>query len=665
MTLKSIFWGLILILSSVFAQAQEMPARITTKPDTAFIANLIDQGDSISKKDKNFNISKDIFKRAILLSKTIDYKFGIARATLKLAQTYENESKNDSAISEVQNLYHYLKSAGRDHLLTATIYKSLSGFFSRAGKNDSSAIYRFKALNELIENNIDDPDLLTQIYTSQITFWINNVPDPVATINNPDLKRALDYIQKLEQYKDLKPYIYGRVLFAKAMINKKAGNYDSTIYYYKKYIHQRLERGLNDNWVSAAYLNLGRSYVYLKHYDSAQMFTDSGIHVAKQNNFKNHEYFGYIQTAEIYNQKEEYKKALDLIIKTDSLAKAINMNDQFHTIYLTYAGAYKGLGNYKKALEYFEKFEEARDANYNSSNINIYTELEAQYQVKEKEKQIAIEKVERKLVEEKLYKRNLWIWITGSGIALLSIVVLLLVKNNSQRRRLQEEKEKLRMEQEERIKLQAMIDGEEQERTRLAREIHDGVIGSLSAVKQKLSKAAKTSEIIQDNEDISSALKILSDSTTELRKTTHNLLPEVIQQEGLVYATALYCNRISETYNLKVDFVSMNQVPAFNKDFELIVYRVIQELLQNIIKHAKASHVLVQFDYYQPEFSILVEDNGIGFSQTNGSFSEGIGLSTIRSRIQQFGKIEFDSTLNVGTSVNLQFDNTDQLIINS
>jgi PAS domain S-box-containing protein len=201
--------------------------------------------------------------------------------------------------------------------------------------------------------------------------------------------------------------------------------------------------------------------------------------------------------------------------------------------------------------------------------------------------------------------------------------------------------------------LEAVIEGEEKERSRLARELHDGISGMLVAAKLHFNTLKEKVPQLADIPEYQHGLSLLDTAVIQVRQTSHNLMPEVLLENGLVKALDRYCSTISND-QLRVNFLALNEIERYSANFELAIYRITQELINNIIKHAKATRVFVQFSQYNNLLSLTIEDNGIGFSEK--SADNGMGLKSIRKRVAAMkGNMDLHSTIGQGTSICLEF----------
>ena len=205
---------------------------------------------------------------------------------------------------------------------------------------------------------------------------------------------------------------------------------------------------------------------------------------------------------------------------------------------------------------------------------------------------------------------------------------------------------------------EAVLKGEEQERTRLAKDLHDGLGGLLSGVKFSLSNMKDNLIITPDNMAVfERSLDMIDASIRELRRVAHNMMPEMLTKFGLDEALKEYCNILNGTGLLKVKYQSLGMEARLDKSLEIIVYRIIQELLNNIIKHASASEAFVQLVRETKRLNVVVEDNGKGFDTAILEKNKGAGWMNIRSRVDYLkGQLDIHSEEGKGTLVNIEFN---------
>lgn len=148
---------------------------------------------------------------------------------------------------------------------------------------------------------------------------------------------------------------------------------------------------------------------------------------------------------------------------------------------------------------------------------------------------------------------------------------------------------------------------------------------------------------------------MLDDTSAEVRKTAHNLMPDVLLRHSLKDALVLYFEQLNNQNHLRLELQLYGDTSQLEKSSQLTLYRIIQELVQNIIKHAQASYAAVQIMKLEEKLSVIVEDNGVGFNQQDTD--NGYGLQNLKFRVQSLqGHIYIMSAQGRGTTINIEFD---------
>lgn len=233
------------------------------------------------------------------------------------------------------------------------------------------------------------------------------------------------------------------------------------------------------------------------------------------------------------------------------------------------------------------------------------------------------------------------IFITFIAIIVFFVILILLYQK----------KEKQRQQE----IFQSVIDTEEKERIRIARDLHDSLGASLSAIKMKSNRLkdtaqAKATELYPLSADI---YQLLDDACKEVRSISHNLLPASLLNQGLIPALQNFQQQLSSSTGRQIHFHLMGNAGITpNQTRDLMIYRIVQELINNALKHSEAESISIQLINNQQKLTIMVEDDGVGFdSGTMTEKSTGIGLSNIYSRVAFLkGTMEIESQPNQGSS---------------
>lgn len=204
------------------------------------------------------------------------------------------------------------------------------------------------------------------------------------------------------------------------------------------------------------------------------------------------------------------------------------------------------------------------------------------------------------------------------------------------------------------LALNSILKGQEAERTRMAKDLHDGLGGMLSGIKLNLS-SMKGNMIIHENDAqlFSKSIAQLDNAITEMRRIAHNMMPEALLKFGLAEAIQDYCDGINESNVVKMKFTQLGVQKPTDKSAEVVLYRIIQELSNNAIKHANAKNIFIQIDNHEKGITLTVEDDGIGYN--TATIAKGTGLQNVQSRVDYLkGSIFVESELSKGTFITVE-----------
>ncbi len=202
----------------------------------------------------------------------------------------------------------------------------------------------------------------------------------------------------------------------------------------------------------------------------------------------------------------------------------------------------------------------------------------------------------------------------------------------------------------------SLIDGQESERQRLSRELHDGLGQMLIALKLKfesfimndISKKA-------DKRSLTEMTDLFNRTIDETRRMSNNLMPAVLSEFGLVSAARNICNVISDTTDIDVSFISDGFNETLDDRTNIYIYRIIQEALTNVIKHSGADKVIIRLSKSENLISLQIKDNGQGFETEKVDYSTSNGLNNIKNRVFLLkGKFDIESNIGFGTTINVK-----------
>ena len=319
--------------------------------------------------------------------------------------------------------------------------------------------------------------------------------------------------------------------------------------------------------------------------------------------------------------------------------------------------------NYHEAYNWLNKYIDAADSVSSDKARKQMNFVNAKYKARERTFEIEKLENEKKVQNVRIQRRNAQV-LALSGILLVSMIAgFALFRNFKIKREISRQKEKIQeqriheLEQERQIiALNSTLQGEESERSRLARDLHDGLGGLLSGLKLTLMNMKGNAIITREAMDLyDHALGLLDTSIKELRHVAHNLMPETLFKYGLHQTLSDFCEGITNA-GLKVTFAFYGVEKRYDEKLEIASYRIIQELVNNAMKHSGATEITVQLVSEEERLSITVQDNGKGMDMIAAEQSSGKGLANIRSRVSSFGgHFDLSSEHGKGTEAIIEF----------
>ncbi|MEP0262537.1 tetratricopeptide repeat protein [Dokdonia sp.] len=403
----------------------------------------------------------------------------------------------------------------------------------------------------------------------------------------------------------------------------------------------------NKRSLSIIYNNLGDIYLN-KNLDKAKGYLEKTITLKNELNLQSGIEFTQSNLGYIELQNKNYKKAILYFTKASQKVQG----KQLVSVYNNLKDSYTGIGNINKALVFSEKARILNDSILNTVNQKEFVEIQTKYETGKKEKEIlSLQNVNLEMNIQRRQNRNLLIG-TISLLCLTMIIGYLLLKNSKRKQTIAEQQQILEIQKADRllkdqelIGLDAMLEGQEKERQRISEDLHDNLGSKLSTIKLYMD------EVKANDSEILKKISILLDETyDEVRNIAHEKQSSTQIDKGLIPAVKLMANRINGSKKLDIKVVNIDFNYQISTSKELQLFRIIQELLSNTIKHAKAKQAIIQFSEDNNQLNFVYEDDGLGFDKN--SKKEGIGLSNIERRIRKInGSLSIDSIPGNGTTV--------------
>ncbi|MCF6350566.1 MAG: tetratricopeptide repeat protein [Flavobacteriaceae bacterium] len=561
---------------------------------------------------------------------TISDKKSLLEINFNLGRIYKSQNKNYLLAKKYFNQAKILAIKLDDQKKLAKIYLKLGLIFYQR-ESDSTLHYYKKSL--FISKKIKDNWLISIAYSNIASL----------AIKEKDYKTAKAYFQKsIDIGKKSNRNL--TTVYNNFGILYEGINIDTAIYYHKKSLKIAKAKKAK-KYITRSYINIGVSYLESYRFDKAYQNLLKGEKIAKEIKEKRYLYYINSYYGKYYFLKGNNKKAkfyYDLVLnskysKIESLHQIDVLNQLFQL--------YETDGDYKKAISYQKQYYQLKDSIYSIQKNKSYKLIKTKYRVADKDRKIILLTKEKEIEE-----------VNKKYVILVSIIVFTfllfltnMLRNKIKTQKLLRNKEQKLFEQEiQTKKVLSLIEGQENERKRLSKELHDGLGGQLSGIKS-ITQTITDTNLYEKKRHIDIHL---TNAIKNLRNISHDLSANFLEKTDFNF---LIKQLISKSFKvLKINFETsvfpskkINELPIH---YKLNIYRIIQETTQNIIKHAKAKNVSISL-VVNNEINLLIEDDGVGFEVSN---FKGIGLQNIKDRVQSmYGTFNIDSLVKKGTTINI------------
>ena len=394
----------------------------------------------------------------------------------------------------------------------------------------------------------------------------------------------------------------------------------------------------------------GAYYRCAKSYALAHQSLERGLALAAQWNdvFEKRELL--YEQFNVYKDERNYTAAKNMLLQGLKMEENFPLSKNKKQLLFDLAETEQLSGNTEAAYSRLKQYALLSDSIYAQQTKNEIDALEARFRTAEKEKQILRLEHEKK-------DRKFQLLLLLAVIAVLSLVAIITIMRLQHRKKMAARREAAYRAELEKIEKEkqlsnytALMEGQEQERRRLARDLHDGLGCQLSAVKLGLSRIVP--ESVSQQMSLQQVTDQLDASVRELRWISRNMMPESLLTLGLKEALKDLCGSVMSA-QLRLVYNAYNIDPALPLATQTMIYRMVQEIITNAVKHADASVIMLQCSQEEDSFFITVEDNGRGFD-AGSHHSPGIGLKNIRNRVDYFhGNLNIESS-SEGTIINIE-----------
>ncbi len=396
---------------------------------------------------------------------------------------------------------------------------------------------------------------------------------------------------------------------------------------------------LTPQYKGKAYYRLSKTYKSMGDMAAAKTYAAKALAQTKLISFPHYDFASfYINAGDIFRKENIFDQALYYLHYGNRISKEIQHRENTRDAAQALSQTYAALKQYDSAFYFHQVYTGLKDSIVNNETKMKIAGIQGKYDIAQKDKEIVRQQQIRNV-------------LTGCFIFLL--VVLLLLYNSYRLKQKNKYQQQLNRQQNELFN--AIVTTQDVERKRIAQDIHDSLGSILSAAKLKLSSLVENKQLMppEQREKYQASLDLLDEASSELRNISHNIMPATLSKLGLQAALQNLIDKIQAHSNAYITFTSHGFEERIEEATEISIYRIILELLNNIIKHAAAKKVTIQLIKYPAYINLVIEDDGNGFDYNRAiDEKKGIGLGNILSRVDYLnGSIDVDSAAGKGTTV--------------
>jgi len=589
-------------------------------------------------------------KEMLAISRRINFSYGIRKGLSMYVKYYGDRGDFQQSFSYADSLTGFLKNdttyAAKREM--GILYWDMANNYNRIGDYYKSIEYYLLSIR--VFEKFNDKNFLSSLYGNLSSIYTHTA----------DSAKSLEYMQKAlvlaeeSSNDDLK--CRSLMNYANELLNKGQFSRVEDVLDKAEPIVLKLQ---NTAYSQYFFYMKGDLALRQKEFTSAITYLKKSLGLARIDNDA-HQVTGVMSLLfDCFNAINNLSESKVYLDSTLLLAENAGLKMRRKEVYDGFAVWYEKKGDLRNSNSYLRKSIALNDSILSEENNERISSLETRYQVTSKESEIKTLKTASELQQFSIRQKNILNYgLVGFAIIILVISVLL-YRNYEQKQKLQQQRITELETEKQLTATEAVLKGEEQERSRLAKDLHDGLGGMLSGIKYSFNTMKENMVMTPENHlSFERSMDMLDSSIKEMRRVAHNMMPESLVTFGLDTALKDFCNDINKSGALKVNYQSIGFADVqLEQTTAVTVYRIVQELINNTLKHAAAGTAIVQLTKMDNRLSVTVEDDGKGFDTTIVNRTGGIGWRNIRHRIDFLkGKLDVDSQPGKGTSVHIELD---------
>lgn len=620
-------------MHSTQAQNKKLQVLYHQLSKTADIKESIHIRNAISAELRSINADSALAlcQKTLLLAEKDNYLYGISSCYLYIALAYSAKGQYELLFNYTQKAIALAEKIHNDSL-KAYCLLAISSYHVDKGNYDI-AIEKAIAALTILEKKSDAAGVLkAQTVMAQVYQIKNDLPRAVAILEN-----NLRLFPKIVDAK-----IKINTLHTLANVYGMEGKYKEALALDSQGI-QLCEAENAGFYKSSFYDNMANCYMYSNRFDEAKKYFYLCIQIDSSFGNKKQQADSYLNLGTLMMMQKKYTEATGYLTHAIKLANLTGYKQGQYGAFLVLSDLFKTIHENDKAFAALKMAYTIKDSLINEKTESKIVELETIYQTVKKEQQL-------KLQQAEISRKNYLLWGLTGSVALLILSGIIFYRKRQLQNKMNLQSEVMKQQD---LATWAIINAEENERRRIAADLHDGVGQMMSAAKMNLSAFENELLFANDTQKITfeRLTSLVDDSCKEIRSVSHQMMPNALLKTGLTSAVQAFLDKLDNRI-IQISLHTEGLQDRLDNNTETVLYRVIQECVNNVIKHAGATNLDISLIKDSDGIAATVEDNGCGFDITDKEKFEGIGLKNISSRIHFLkGTVDFDSSPGKGTLV--------------
>lgn len=598
--------------------------------------------------------SRKLIEKAIKISKESKNPELLANVYYSLGNWYYYNAELDSSMVTIDKAMGFVKKDEPSFILSS-ILATKGGIYQQKDKVSESIEYTIEAkkvLDKMDTINLSSEDKIkhkgqNSVLSNSLANLYSKMEDYETAIIYYDL--SYNSLLALNDFGGA-----GIVLSNKAGLLLKMDKIDEALKDLNISIQHKIKGKVPQTSIAYSELNKGIALKKLARDSLAMQFFNDAYSKFNVNNHKEGLAEVLAERGLLYKEREMFDLAILDCERAKKLSEEIGVSEQKARACKCLYEAFKSIGEFENALTNFVTYSTVQDSLFTQKNIKNLTQIEMRYEFNKKE-----EEQLRILENQKRQKRNILIGLVT--LAVFSIVIIAFLRKRLQyKNKLAAQKEILQkqkitdlQQKNKLLAMSSMIEGQEAERLRIAKDLHDSLGGLLSTVKAHFTTIQNEIKQLEELNITEKTNHLIDEACVEVRRISHNMMPHALSIAGLQGAiedAGAHLN--SQGYRTTVEI--KNLPSNLSETREVMIYRLIQEIISNIRKHAEAKTILIQLIGHENLINLIIEDDGKGFMYDTALDKGGLGLKSINSRVQFLdGSIDWDTSPGNGTLVTI------------